>query len=210
MGLQERIYRMLMLAYPREHRREYGDAMVQLMRDRLRDDGGGLSTALVWGALLVDLTRSATIERMAVVRAEFRTGWWRTASVLVAAVMAVLAIRALLEPATGPWYQYTVGRLVLTAAPVAIVTGLVIRTRHRWQGSALVALGLLPGAGAIVLFWYPPALMFGFFSIAVMAGASIDADNARRATFTAPRSLAAVLPATDWSAPADHSREGPA
>lgn len=181
MRTQQRIYRVLLLAHPRDHRREYGEAMVQLMSDRLRDDGGGVRTVLVWTSLLVDLVRSATTERMAAIRAEFRTGWWRAASVLVAAVMAAVAIRALLEPATGPWYHYTLGRAALFAAPLLILAGLFVRANHRRRGSVMVVAGLTPGATAIVLFWFPPSLLFGLFSIAVMVRALVDVDDASRA-----------------------------
>ena len=62
--LAERIYRALLLAYPEEHRREFGEPMVQLFRDRMRRDGGGLATLAVWVHTLLDLVRSASRERM--------------------------------------------------------------------------------------------------------------------------------------------------
>ena len=34
--ISERLYRALLLVYPSEHRREYGEPMVQLFRDRMR------------------------------------------------------------------------------------------------------------------------------------------------------------------------------
>ena len=39
--LAGRVYRKLLLIYPKEHRREYGEPMVQLFRDRMRRDGDG-------------------------------------------------------------------------------------------------------------------------------------------------------------------------
>lgn len=206
---QERIYRMLLVAHPRRHRREYGEAMVQLMRDRVRDEGGGLRTVAVWGSLLVDLARSAAVERMAVVRAEIRTGWWRAAAVLVAVVLAAAGGSTLLEPATGPWYQYTLGRAALVLAPIAIATGLVLRPRRRWQGSALVGIGVLPGALAVVLFWYPPALLFGTFSLAVACAAADDVDDARRTAVAAPGLQAGASSSTAWPTPADPPEKRP-
>lgn len=202
---QERLYRVLLLAHPRSHRREYGEEMVQLMRDRIRDDGGGLRTLLVWWWLLGDLARSAVIERATLLRAELRTGWWRAAAVAVAAVLAFAGISSMFDPATGPWYTYTFGRLALLAAPAAIFVGLQMRARRRSAGSALVAVGLLPGAAAIVLFWWPPFLLFGLFSIAVMVGAIDDAEDARRAAVAAR--VAPAPPAIAWP-PADHHGEG--
>ena len=66
--LSERIYRALLLAYPKEHRREYGELMVQLFRDRMSRDGGGLGTLLVWMHMLFDLVRSASRERVEIAR----------------------------------------------------------------------------------------------------------------------------------------------
>ena len=57
--LSERLYRALLLVYPREHRREYGELMVQLFRDRMRYDGGGLRDLIVWTQTIPDLAVSA-------------------------------------------------------------------------------------------------------------------------------------------------------
>ena len=164
---------------------------------------------LVWGSLLADLVRSATVERLAVMRAGFRTGWWRAAAVAVAAVLAYAGVSALFDPATGPWYKYTFGRLALLSAPAAILTGLWLRARHRQRGSVLVAVGLLPGAFAILLFWWPPFLVFGLFSIAAIVGAINDAENARRVAVAA-HGLAgdALIAAPSWSPPSDRGPAG--
>ena len=60
--LSEKLYRALLFAYPREHRREYGELMAQLFRDRMRRDGGGLGILRVWLAMIVDLVTSALKE----------------------------------------------------------------------------------------------------------------------------------------------------
>ncbi len=57
--ISERIYRFLQLVYPREYRREYGELMVQLFRDRMRRDGKGFGGLRVWVQILVDLCSSA-------------------------------------------------------------------------------------------------------------------------------------------------------
>ena len=62
--LSERMYRALLVAYPKEHRREYGELMVQLFRDCMRRDGGGLRTLVVWVQMIFDLVRSSFRERM--------------------------------------------------------------------------------------------------------------------------------------------------
>ena len=55
MTLSERTYQALLVVYPSEHRRAYGDPMVQLFRDRMRRDGGGLRTLTVWTQMGFDL-----------------------------------------------------------------------------------------------------------------------------------------------------------
>ncbi len=55
----ERVYRRLIVVYPREHRREYGELMVQLFRDRMRRDGGGFRALLVWMHMILDLMIAA-------------------------------------------------------------------------------------------------------------------------------------------------------
>ena len=62
--LSERVYRALLAAYPAEHRREYEEPMVQLFRDRMRCEGGGFRTLVVWVQTLADLMSSAFRERV--------------------------------------------------------------------------------------------------------------------------------------------------
>jgi hypothetical protein len=55
--LAEGVYRVLLLAYPAEHRNEYGPLMVQLFRDRCRDirrRGGNWGLVQLWGRVLKD------------------------------------------------------------------------------------------------------------------------------------------------------------
>ena len=61
--VSERVYRALLVAYPTEFRREYGEQMIQFFRDRMRFDGGGLRGLLIWMQLVPDLAASALRER---------------------------------------------------------------------------------------------------------------------------------------------------
>ena len=61
--VSERVYRALLVAYPTEFRREYGEQMIQFFRDRMRFDGGGLRGLLIWMQLVPDLAASALKER---------------------------------------------------------------------------------------------------------------------------------------------------
>lgn len=58
----ERVYRWLLALYPREHRREYGELMVQMFRDRMRRDGEGLAGLTVWIQMILDLFGAAANE----------------------------------------------------------------------------------------------------------------------------------------------------
>ncbi len=182
MNGHERIYRALLRAYPRRHRDDYGEPMVQLMRDRLRDDGGGVHSLLVWCGLLTDLVVTAVRERMEAAMHSLRHGWWRFAAVVVAGVLGSAGLHTLFEPATGPWYRYVLGPAALLASPVVVVAGLVLRSHHPRNGSIVVAVGVLPGVAALVLFWWPPFLLFGLLSLSVVCFAVDDADRHHRAT----------------------------
>lgn len=51
-----RMYRMLMMLYPRKHRREYGEAMLQLFRDQCRDAQRESASGFgIWRRVLLDL-----------------------------------------------------------------------------------------------------------------------------------------------------------
>jgi hypothetical protein len=58
---------MLLIAYPSEFRREYGDQMVQVFRDRYRDEvrrNSPWSIVIYWFRTLSDLVVTATRERL--------------------------------------------------------------------------------------------------------------------------------------------------
>ena len=68
--ISEWVYRALLVLYPSEHRREYEEQMVQLFGDRMRRDGGGYRSAIVWLHILSDLFHSALNEHLE------RVGLW--------------------------------------------------------------------------------------------------------------------------------------
>ena len=61
--ISERVYRALLMAYPSDHRRQYGEPMVQLFRDRMRRSDGGFRTLDVWLHMIFDLVCAAFKER---------------------------------------------------------------------------------------------------------------------------------------------------
>lgn len=64
--LSVRLYRVLLLLYPAEFRREFGGQLVQVFRDVCRDSyrrRGVVGLAAWWGVALFDLLRSVLVER---------------------------------------------------------------------------------------------------------------------------------------------------
>jgi hypothetical protein len=65
MSRSERVYRVLLLAYPREFRRDYGSQMEQLFRDLYRDQRGGrIGFVALWIRTLSDLVPTAVAQRI--------------------------------------------------------------------------------------------------------------------------------------------------
>ncbi|HEX7123911.1 MAG TPA: ABC transporter permease, partial [Gemmatimonadaceae bacterium] len=74
-GLSERVYRVLLRAYPRDFRDEFGDAMVEFHRDRLahaRRTAGVPGVARVWARVVTDLLRNALPARAESIRRRIR------------------------------------------------------------------------------------------------------------------------------------------
>jgi len=94
--LSERVYRRLLLVYPKEYRREYGELMVQLFRDRMRRDGDGFRGLLVWMQLIFDLLVAAFKEHKEGSEMTKRRMWIGAGliAVLLAGVVGVSTILA--------------------------------------------------------------------------------------------------------------------
>lgn len=74
MSRSERVYRMLLLAYPRGFRREYGSQMEQAFGDLYREAcerGGRRGIVLLWALTVSDLARTAVAQRVKP-RADYR------------------------------------------------------------------------------------------------------------------------------------------
>ena len=67
MSRSKRVYRVLLLAYPREFRREYGSRMEQAFGDLYREAyerGGRRGITLLWALTISDLARTAVEQRI--------------------------------------------------------------------------------------------------------------------------------------------------
>ena len=62
-----RVYRVLLAAYPKEFRREYGAQMEQAFRDLCREErrSGVIGLVKLWARVALDLASTATAERIA-------------------------------------------------------------------------------------------------------------------------------------------------
>jgi capsular polysaccharide biosynthesis protein len=69
--LSGRLFQRLLAAYPKAHRREYGQAMTQLFRDQCRDSwrqGRGWGLAWLWLRVLPDLVKTSMLEHISTLK----------------------------------------------------------------------------------------------------------------------------------------------
>jgi hypothetical protein len=124
MSRSERAYKMLLLAYPREFRKDYGAGMVQAFGDLCREEKqrrGASGLMAVWGRTVPDLAITALTERMDAVRDRWlfalvplalalggAIAWvdsspgWDDTGVSAAAVLGVSGLFGLVYPSR-PW-----------------------------------------------------------------------------------------------------------
>ena len=179
----EWVYRLLLILYPQEHRREYGEQMVQLFRDRLRRDGGGFRTTIVWFRILSDLLHSALNEHLE------RSGLWRIVRSLLLPLFSrrssihkaqtreevagsllipwlVPAIFTGVAVAASPFVADTdrfremfvntgVISLMATTTVLPLLTGMTFRLRHRYDLRSVLL--------AIIIYW--PIYAFAIASL---------------------------------------------
>lgn len=182
MSIQMRIYRALLVVYPTEYRREYGEPMTQLLVDRLRDEGGGISSVGVWVHVLADLVQTAFAERREAAMKTWKAGWWRTLAPPLSVFVAVAGVGLPFEPQVTAGPHWRRGAILYAAATIAglglVISGMFVRRRRRRVGSTMIAVGVTPGFPMAIMFWYPPVALIGLLSIALSVAALIDAPKA--------------------------------
>lgn len=182
MNVHEKVYRSLLVMLPKAHRREYGEPMIQLVRDRFRDEGGGMHTVTLWCQIAGDLARSALSERTETTMDTLRKGWWRFAAVLISTSMAIVAIGNLF----GDWIDNgprhgKVGASVVTLLAAALVSGgIAVRGRHPYRGSMMTGVGVLPAVTLISVPWFPLLAAAGVVACVVAVAAFVDAASHQR------------------------------
>ena len=144
MTVSERVYRALLVAYPVDHRRMYGDPMVQLFRDRMRRDGGGRRTIQVWIVVGFDLVSSAFRERMETIMdtKNWKSRWWETSVVL-------LAVNSVVFGFLGASHDHLGWGIAIGFVPgVLLIAGLAMRSSHRIGASTFLTVGSVAAATA--------------------------------------------------------------
>jgi hypothetical protein len=130
----EKIYEVMLLAYPKEFRREYGPHMAQAFRDLCREErrGGRLPLIKLWVRTFLDLAATAFVERSKTMR-------WR----LLMPVALVLGLLIALVDSSPGWDDTGI-----SATAVFGSCGILgaVHPAHAWQW--VLAVGLwIPALG---------------------------------------------------------------
>ena len=185
MNRSERLYHVLLRAYPESFRRRYEAAMMQLFRDQLRDaSGSAAARAGVWLQTIVDIARSAPGERLRRAPAplpvagsltateEFadargrrdsdrRRATWVAGSPAILLVFMSVAMRGFIDPLLDPGISIVgmpAGLLVIGLIVALSALGAWIISRASSRLLMMAAL-LLVTAPALVLVFVGPALV---------------------------------------------------
>jgi hypothetical protein len=169
------VYRGMLRLYPRAHREEYGEAMVQLFDDRWRDERPTLSPLhmfVFWAGLVGDVITTALTERTEGSMVSFRQKWWLWLAVIGGA-LEVAALAAGIGDPDAAVGERIAGIAVGGVFAFATLHGVqLVRHGKEKRGGYLVAVGMIPVAAAgIVFFWFPPMYLATVAGIAVMAKA---------------------------------------
>jgi hypothetical protein len=129
MSAAERLYRLLLRAYPPAFRAEYGREMVLLFRDQCREDD--MRSLRFWAAVIWDVARSAPV-----LRAE---AWGARGSESTRTLEVIMKLAAMLTVLLGVF-------VILNAVGEAVPG-----SRGTMEGAYIVAVALAALAGALIL-----------------------------------------------------------
>jgi hypothetical protein len=152
----ERVYRALLLLYPRSFRHDYGGPMAQVFADRLRDDG-----PKAWLRAVPDLIRTVPAERVEAVMSRLSPG-----ARVVALALVVLG---------GTVVTIGLGGGAVPLIAVAVVA-VLFGQRRLFAGS--LAGERAPLHRAVVQAWWAPlAALLGVLLIVAGVGTVFEAHN---------------------------------
>jgi hypothetical protein len=146
----DRLYRLLLYAYPAAFRREYGPQMVQLFRDTRRDayrQNGSLGRGF-WMPILTDLMRTAVQEHGRALLSAAATENVRARSPLKGTLIGALLGLTLSLVANEPFADHLMGAIMggMAGAVVGSILGAMRGAQGESLPSPLVSLGLILGA----------------------------------------------------------------
>jgi hypothetical protein len=145
MSPAERVYRLLLLAYPSGFRTEYAQQMTLLFRDRRREVGA--MRLSFWAAMAWDVVRSAPALRLEAARARWTTniqmkgGKMKTMATLAILIGAIEVLNSLGEAWAGGIVHH--GWPSLVGGAVGVLAGALL------AASAIALLRRSPGATAL-------------------------------------------------------------
>jgi hypothetical protein len=159
-GRQQRMFRILLLAYPRAFRQVYGADMVQVFGDHLRDARGSRtgSGIGIWLHTLLDVFTTAPVERMEVRKMT------REAFVVVGVALAIVGAFITMVLGLG-------GPTVAIPLVVLIAVAVLVMLASRKPGT--VPDGPAPSFD-VGQWWIVPAVVMAGLSIAMGVGMLID------------------------------------
>jgi hypothetical protein len=147
----DRLYRLLLYAYPAAFRREYGPEMAQLFRDTCRDayrQDGSLGRGF-WMPILVDLMRTALQERVCSLLSTAAMENVRTRSLIKGMLVGALLGLTLSLLGNQPLADHLMGAIMggMAGAVVGSILGAMRGAREdQLRPGPLVSLGLILGA----------------------------------------------------------------
>ncbi len=146
------VYRVLLLAYPASHRREYGPLMLQLFRDLWRDAcrrSGSGSLLKLWVRVLIDLVVSASAahwqaakEKLMAVAHQITPMPWRNVLLIVAPGVVFGLVK--MQAAAG-WLT------IVTFVGVAALAFVALVVQKRFSARVLLVLGMLLSASLLTI-----------------------------------------------------------
>jgi hypothetical protein len=195
MNRHERIYRRLLRLYPAAFRARYGDAMISLFREQLRDartSGERRQIASLWARCLVDLVvtvpkqhfdKERQVVRVAgsspVVLVQVRPrSPTQTRRVLLALLpLWVLLVRSIVAPGANEplfanppaWYGLPFGLTVVAIALALMIIGVVLMARRTSMRSAIYTFAFVtaPATALVVL---APAIILLIIAVSPQTG----------------------------------------
>jgi hypothetical protein len=167
----ERVYRLMLRAYPVGFRAEYGAQMALFFRDRRREVGA--RRVSFWAAMVWDIARSAPALRLEAARARWTTniqikgGNMKTMAILAILVGAIEVVNSMVEGWFGGIVNHAGSSLVGAAVGVAagaLLVAAAIALLRRSPGAAVLATGAAIACLAVFVLVALVRPMFSIFA----------------------------------------------